>query len=375
MEAPPEDMGSEPGTGGTAETSTQEGGLSSLRVVYNLSKACECQLCNSKSTDDSPLAAAVGGSTRRPWRSYKKVKDRVSGETVKVPEGKLCLLCFNVYRMLGLDAKYGKVKEYVKKVIVDKTDKQSNRSNFLSALKTWIDEHNQNPDMVRLKDKDAVMKAHTTLTTSKTMGSRLKAPKRLFILKEDWNEQKYGPLSEQKISERDVFGVRREGVYRLAGEQGHYEVEDFDESALTEQTVEHDGEGPLAEQGLENRREAFQSAFRHASAEQEAGASKAQVLDMESVLAALQNHGSPAESAASKAGPKSEAAEPNVAEGEEEEQESSEDIAATDRLTRGLVKKKKSEAKPKAKAAASFRSFCRSCSFCGSCSFEKAEGR
>ena len=169
----------------------------------------------------------------------------MGGETVKVPEGKL-LLCFNVYCMLGLDAKYGKIKEYVKKVIVDKTDKQSNHSNFLAALKTWMDEHNQNPDMTRLKDKDAVMKAHTTLTTSKTMGSRLKAPKRLFIFKQDRNEQKYGPLSEQKISERDVFGVKREGIYRLAGEQGHYEVEDFDESALTEQTVEHDGEGPLS---------------------------------------------------------------------------------------------------------------------------------
>ena len=66
--------------------------------------------------------------------------------------------------MLGLDAKYAKMKEYVKKVIVDKTDKQSNYSNFLAALKTWIDERNQNPDMTRPKDKDAVMKAHTILT-------------------------------------------------------------------------------------------------------------------------------------------------------------------------------------------------------------------
>ena len=252
MKAPAEEMGSEPGTGSTAETSTSQG------CVYNL----------------TPLAASVARSTRRPWRSYRKAKDQVGGETVKVPEGKL-LLCFNVYCMLGLDAKYGKIKEYVKKVIVDKTDKQSNHSNFLAALKTWMDEHNQNPDMTRLKDKDAVMKAHTTLTTSKTMGSRLKAPKRLFIFKQDRND---GPLSEQKISERDVFGVKREGIYRLAGEQGHYEVEDFDESALTEQTVEHDGEGPLAEQGLENRREAFQSAFRHASAEQEAGASNSKQM-------------------------------------------------------------------------------------------------
>ena len=175
--------------------------------MYNLSKPCECQLCNSKPADDTPLTSSVAGSSKRPWRSYKKVKDRVSGKTVKVPEGKLCLLCFNVYRMLGLDINCGKVKDYVKKVIVDKTDKQANHRNFLAALKTWIDEHNQNREMTRLKDKDAVLKAHTTLTTSKTMGGRLKAPKRLFMLKEDWNEQKYGPLSEQKISEREMFSV------------------------------------------------------------------------------------------------------------------------------------------------------------------------
>ena len=168
MEPPPEDMGSEPGT---QDSSTQEALLASLRVVYNLSKPCECQLCNSKSTDDTPLASSVAGSSKRPWRSYKKVKDRVSGKTVKVPEGKLCLLCFNVYRMLGLDINCGKVKDYVKKVIVDKTDKQANHSNFLAALKTWIDEHSQNREMTRLKDKDAVLKAHTTLTTSKTMGA------------------------------------------------------------------------------------------------------------------------------------------------------------------------------------------------------------
>ena len=79
---------------------------------------------------------------------------------------------------------------------------------------------------------------------------------------------------------------------------------------------------------------------------------KQELPKQKSCLAVLQKHVSPANSAASKAGAKSEAAEPTIAE-EEEEQESSEDIAATDWLTRGLVKKKKSEAKPKAKAAAS----------------------
>eukprot|EP00434_Breviolum_minutum_P013654 symbB.v1.2.012037.t1/scaffold756.1/size166813/7 len=166
MEAPPEDMGSEPGTGGTAETSTQEAGLSSFREA---------------------LAVLQEGQGPGEWRDCESTRRQV------------VLTVFQRHCVLGLGAKYGKIKEYVKKVIVDKTDKQSNHSNFLAALKTWMGEHNQNPDMTRLKDKDAVMKAHATLTTSKTMGSRLKTPKRLFILKEDWNEQKYGPLPLEYI--------------------------------------------------------------------------------------------------------------------------------------------------------------------------------
>ena len=35
-----------------------------------------------------------------PWRSYDKVKQD-DGDTVRVPSGKLCLICFNVYRALG----------------------------------------------------------------------------------------------------------------------------------------------------------------------------------------------------------------------------------------------------------------------------------
>ena len=73
-----------------------------LRVSYTSRKSRHCTLCNAKSTDQSPLDYSeeifpeVQG--RIPWRSYEKVK-MDDGEQVRVPSGKLCLICFNVYRV------------------------------------------------------------------------------------------------------------------------------------------------------------------------------------------------------------------------------------------------------------------------------------
>ena len=73
-------------------------------VSFDLRKARKCLLCNGSSTDQSPLEYTddvfpeVHG--RLPWRSYEKAKTK-EGDTVRVPSGKLCLICFNVYRALG----------------------------------------------------------------------------------------------------------------------------------------------------------------------------------------------------------------------------------------------------------------------------------
>lgn len=75
-----------------------------VRICFVTRKGRVCILCNAKSTDQSPLEyvdeipAEAGG--RIPWRSYEKVR-AADGESVKVPSGKLCLICFNVYRALG----------------------------------------------------------------------------------------------------------------------------------------------------------------------------------------------------------------------------------------------------------------------------------
>ena len=84
-------------------------GMAALRVCYTSRKCRQCTLCNAKSTEESPLEYAeeifpeVQG--RIPWRSYEKVKAD-DGEQVRVPSGKLCLICFNVYRALGFSAAF-----------------------------------------------------------------------------------------------------------------------------------------------------------------------------------------------------------------------------------------------------------------------------
>ena len=73
-----------------------------LVVSHDHRKPRNCLLCNSTSSDESPLEVTEEAAVDMalPWRSYDKVKQD-DGDTVRVPSGKLCLICFNVYRALG----------------------------------------------------------------------------------------------------------------------------------------------------------------------------------------------------------------------------------------------------------------------------------
>ncbi|CAE7386793.1 unnamed protein product [Symbiodinium sp. CCMP2592] len=89
--------------GGRPSSST--GSVTKLRVEYNLAKSCTCCLCNAKSTDTSPLDGWEGDEDRLldgrlPWSKYGK-RAMPDGEVVRVPEGRLDLICLNVFRALG----------------------------------------------------------------------------------------------------------------------------------------------------------------------------------------------------------------------------------------------------------------------------------
>ena len=99
-----------PDTEGKAEkahsvSSAPVRGLINLAISFAYSRPCKCCLCGSLSTDTSPLlgevteAGELDPSDKRPWAKYRKVE--APEGPVRVPEGRCCLPCFNVFRCLG----------------------------------------------------------------------------------------------------------------------------------------------------------------------------------------------------------------------------------------------------------------------------------
>jgi hypothetical protein len=86
-----------------------------------------------------------------------------------------------------------------------------------------------------------------------------------FVLESHWDEAKDGPLPKDKVVEHFVFGELRRGVFKEVGEAGRYDVEEYQDNALEEHLQHHDGTGPLAEQGLANKKEALQGVFQEAA--------------------------------------------------------------------------------------------------------------
>ena len=84
------------GTGSKASVLTM-----SLPVHFP-SKDLTCKLCKHNAREDSPLITSRQADTDngfRPWAKYIKVM--VEGSRCKVPTGRICGICHNVYRALG----------------------------------------------------------------------------------------------------------------------------------------------------------------------------------------------------------------------------------------------------------------------------------
>ena len=157
-------------------------------VVHRLSKPCKCCLCNNSSTDKSPLLTSDKDdkwSGLRPWAKLSIILDKDKQTQVRVPEGRMCLLCLNVFRLLGYQhrptslsvaamsqwwsicmwthswmfqlvmpvqgsiRRYGSYGEYYKKFVnVEQTDKSVHHK-FLLSLEEWIKQHKSDPNRTR----------------------------------------------------------------------------------------------------------------------------------------------------------------------------------------------------------------------------------
>ena len=233
-------------------------GVQGLPVPLNLSKPCQCCLCNSRSSDASPFTVAheddqYGGA--RPWNKYRKVRDPESETQVRVPEGKICLICFSTFRALGYHYKYGSYSTYYQQI----RDNAAAHSEFLCCAKDFISQKNENPKM-RI-DKVALKQAGTTLHSESNSGVRFEGPEMEFVMLEHWGPKLDGQLDETKVAEETWKGKKVKGVWRQIGRQGVLKAHGYEDTNMTERAEEHSGTGPFAEQGLATKKQVLQSVF------------------------------------------------------------------------------------------------------------------
>ncbi|CAE7243053.1 unnamed protein product [Symbiodinium sp. KB8] len=273
--------------GTVAETSAYGGG--GYRIIYSCSRASVCCLCQAKSTDPTPLDDP-GMDGVIPWAKYRKMQHE--GETVRVPEGKIDLICLNVFRATGLNKEHKNYTAYF--AWVSKKENQAKHKGFLASRKEWVKQHNENPDKVKLSSKGQVQQA-AKLLKERTMGGRLKAPKKQFVTEQGWDPEIHGgPWDPSKVEELEVLGEIQKGIWVSVGKKGVFDYEEYDDRSMKEQRIEHDSDlqAIFGEEALSRKRKASVRAFQAVSAKREASAVQGQALDLASIVQQMKASGS-----------------------------------------------------------------------------------
>ena len=346
-------------TGEEEEETVADTSRALLKIRYDLSKACVCCLCSSRSTSKSPLVSSSEFDRyqgKRPWAKYRKVSTNEQEEeeavAYRVPEGKLCLLCQNVYHLLGLKHRYGSYKQYHEKVI---KQRGGDHKQFMSSLAKWVEEHNENPERQRVSDGKTIAKAKVQIMSQKSSGVRVQQD-REFVTQEDWNEELDGVWDEAAATELVVAGKTYRGCYKKPKRPGCFIVSEYSDARSKESRLEQDSETPFATEALEHAREAASASLQEARVAREAATVEGPAgVDMADLLAMIKGAAPLAERVP---GPDSATGAPATtsdAVAHEESSESAEEdggMSSASRLAAqfGAPKAKASQAKAQAKA-------------------------
>lgn len=222
---------------------------SKLPVHIAENSKLQCKLCQAKVGDPSPLrtsdpADQYGG--RRPWGKYKKVRGHDGGH--KIPQGRICGICHNVYRALG--AIWGLVQDHIGgraqcpakgpswgcqgcvfqaiRTISSKplclphvrscmhgrpgyhmkhgphsqylahcsqSGRASEHQGFMRSVQKFIDKHNDEPNSTRLRARAELLQAQTSLETQRSSGTR-RMKNMTFIHVDSWDASRYGDYED-----------------------------------------------------------------------------------------------------------------------------------------------------------------------------------
>ena len=233
---------------GSSKGRTNYGLIMLLPLLWINVKERECTCCGESSHFDSPFLDATEDDTwggKHPWQRYVICP---WSPNFKMVHGKLCLICWQVFKMLGLHLVHGTVAKYLGSATI-RLNPEDHRS-FMRSVKTYISEYNNDP-MVGIKMlTKKVNDARVTVDEEERKGTKL-IRRRTFILEKVFLEiYASTPEFKNKAMEKDTHFVSRstglQSGYWVPGSfnshlPGHFEYEDYEDTSAVLRKRHEDG--------------------------------------------------------------------------------------------------------------------------------------
>lgn len=224
----------------------QYGVIMSLPVLIVENMETKCCCCGCTTAEKSPFLSsteddAYGGL--RPWSRYARCTRDVN---YKSPHGKICQICWNVFKLTGLNLVHGTIAKYLSST----RNAPEEHRGFMKAVKTYIAQVNTDPDTERSFLKKACTEARTTVDEEHRSGTR-RLTRRTFILEKVFAETyadkpRYANLAKEK----DVVNLGAElgdqPGFWVAGAfnthlPGHHEFQDYSDTSTVMRKRHEDG--------------------------------------------------------------------------------------------------------------------------------------
>ena len=272
-------------------------GDSHLDIDFSLCDHLACRMCGCGPADDNPLDGLLVNAASRgkiPWAKYRTKKNAGGKPVCRMPTGRACAICRNVFNVLGMDDEHESLAKYYK--FACKAENANEFRAFIAFRVEWIKTHNEGvhdvDSQVRLKCAKDMQQCFTSLTTTKSDKLKFEAPEWDFVSNDAWNTALDGELDDKKLTTAEIMGVVREGIWILRGRKGVFRARHIESTGTRRATVEDDGTGPFAKERLQNKLNVIRSG--QAQFEKERAqkcVEKPTVADTQSMLELLQNIG------------------------------------------------------------------------------------
>jgi len=226
-----------------------------------------CTLCGCKCDEANPVTQqtmfTTGGFVQ--WAKYRNA---IKAAGHKMPSGKVCALCNNLFRMLDLKLKFGSIKKYWKW----QAAQQGRHQPFLDARKKLIRKINDDPSAYRIKDAKSLKSEMAEQLSAVEVGGQQWEDDWDFVEKSVFlKENPHASPAEYAFVTEEVKGQKLEGVWVRLGASGHHKMKRFSGKWAQKVKVLDDGQNVISQAQVKDKFQSMVTKQREESSKAEKG--------------------------------------------------------------------------------------------------------